>query len=252
MKPLVTVILTHHINENQPYLDLCTKSLCDQQDIDFEVMLVSSAPEAPHAPDGIQIYHRPDLDNATKKAHWATENAMPDSKYFLFLSDDVMLSKYCIRGLVDAVKEYGFICNPLSNNEMGSRFITDLTLTNSDNMELGLRPNMDLTEIAGFEQAVLDYPHTKPFSIPVGWLSFFCTLIPKEAWKTIGQLDERLDTRHNDEDFCRRAIEKRIYPIINLGVFALHFGGKTLPFTCSMDDRNRATEIFKEKWKLSL
>lgn len=257
MTPLVSVVVAHHLPENQPYLDLCLSSLAANQDVATEIHLVSDALRCPAIPEGaaVTLHHRPELDNATKKVHWVMDKLHPESKYLLLVGDDVMLSRGTIKGLVEGAEAFKAatgrdapICNPLSNNELGGRFVTEMRLKNHSGQELLLKNNMSRQELYGFEEAVLEHEARPPFLIPVDWVSFFCTLIARDLWTALGGLDPALEVSHNDVDFCRRAQGAGAAIILNLGVFALHFGGKTLPKVTAPSDYRASEEHFIQKW----
>lgn len=250
MTPLVSVCVTHHLPENQPYLDLCLSSLAANEGVSFEIHCVSDALRCPTIPEGasVTLHHRPELDNATKKVHWVMDKLHPGSKYLLLVGDDVMLSRGTIKGLVEGIGAHKLVCNPLSNNELDGRFVTEMTLTHDRGHEIVLRNNMTRQELYGFESAVLNYPAQKPFLIPVEWVSFFCTMMPRDLWAELGGLDEKLEVSHNDVDFCKRAARAGAGVMLNLGVFALHFGGKTLPAVTAPEDYRASEEYFMRKW----
>lgn len=245
--PLVSIIVTHHLNENDPYLRATVESLLKTQNVPFELIIVSDAPKEPRwIPNDSRILlclQRKELDNASKKVHWAIEKAYSkESKYFFLVSDDVMVSKWCLPQLVSSAGDQHCIMNPRSNNELNGRFFMRMTLG-----DLECRNQMNLEDLKGNYELVTDRLPTEEILIPVDFVSFFCTLIPRKTWELVGKLDERLDYRHNDQDYCYRARKHGILSLINLGAFALHFGSKTLNKVATPEDLNQCTEIFREK-----
>lgn len=261
--PLVTVIVPHHLDINRPYVDLCIKSIAATEGVDFELIILCDSDTVPYVNGElfdrpVRIVYDKKLDNAHKKVTMGVEIAHPGSKYFMIISDDVMITKNTIAQLVEACGEYGAIANPASNGENKIRFETKFTLETpyySNDYGYGAAktlylPNtLDYEDIKGFEHAVIDYPVGPNFIIPQAWVSFYCTMIPRTLWQTLGGLDPALDLRCNDEDFCRRASKAGGGSVLHLGAFCLHFGTKTLKHEQDYLKRSDlALEHFKKKW----
>lgn len=239
MTPVVSVIIPHHLNENQAYLDLCLKAVNKSEGVSFEVIVVADTVEPPKVPTGVRMYHRPDLTTASAKVNWATTQAHPESKYFLIMSDDVVISKYALSELVYANGGLNIILNPMSNSEIGSRFYADLG---------PFKPDMSMEDIQGMEDVLISWQRERTFLIHQSYVCFYCTLIPRNVWKVVGPLDERLDARHNDQDYCMRAAQKNIPSMIDLGAFAFHFGSKTIYKAYTSEQMNECSRVFQEKW----
>jgi hypothetical protein len=247
VNPMVTVIVTHHLDENQKYLDLCLENLLKSERFEYgygfiniETIVLSDAPTCPNVPDGVTLVHNRDLNTATKKGHFGIAMASPDTKYFLFLSDDVVLHRWTIMHLVQDVGDNAWICNPMSNSDNGSRFISPT------------HPGPDL-ELEDFVECVPsicsdDAEHGETLLIRQDWVSFFCTLMPRAVWERVGPLDERLEVRGNDVDYCLRAAALGIPTFINFRAFAFHFGSKTLKKTVSPEQYAEADQAFRTKW----
>lgn len=244
--PHVSVLIPHHYNDNQAYLDRCLQSVLASEGASIDVTVIADTENPPVVPVGVQLIWDRSLDTATKKGNYASKLAQGPN--LLWLSDDVMVSKHMIAALSDSVAKTNSIMNPYSNNDMGSYYHAWPTLRPPGAMPLPLRHNMSLQDIAGYEQCVVDYPHSESILLTVPWIPFYCTMLPKQVFEWVGDLDEKLDSRHNDEDFCLRARNKGVRTMVNLGVFALHFGGKTLDRSVSMAERDQATQHFIEKW----
>lgn len=243
----VSVILTHHLNENEKYLKAAVESL-KAQTVQPIVHVVSSAVDRPPVagPDWeCHVHHDTSLDNATKKVHYAVDNLIPPDHDIMLMSDDVVISPETIRNLIDGASTFGCIQNPLSNNEYGSRWTSPFVLKNSYDFD---DISLTIAQISmGFFEPKKEYPKP-PILFPVPWISFYCTYIPREVWNKVGRLDEILDCRGNDVDYCRRAILLGIPTFINTGGFALHFGSKTLPKVTKPEEYTKADEHFRNKW----
>ena len=122
MNPTVTVLVTHHLDCNRPYLDLCLQALDRTEGIEIEVIVLADSESCPTVPDGMTLVHNPDLNTATKKVHFGVAMSHPESKYFLLLSDDVVIGKRTIQTLVQTTGDQHGIMNPMSNSDNGGQF----------------------------------------------------------------------------------------------------------------------------------
>lgn len=246
--PHVSILIPHHYNDNQGYLDRCLQSVLASVGVSFDVTVIADTEVAPVIPVGVALIWDKNLNTATKKGNYASKLAQGPN--LLWLSDDVMVSKHMIAALSDSVYKTNSIVNPYSNNDVGSYYWAEPALRPNQGAPLLLKHNMQLQELAGYEQCVIDYPRSESILITVPWIPFYCTMVSKAVFEYVGDLDEKLDSRHNDEDFCIRARNKGVRTMVNLGVFALHFGGKTLDRSVTMQEREDCTRYFVEKWGL--
>lgn len=246
---MISVVIPHHLNENQGYLDLCLKgvmaSICREK---FEVWVVADCPVTRvrffgEKPDPVQVYVDIDLNTAQKKLHYAIDNLIDkDSTHVLYLSDDVLIAKDCMQSLYD-VSQMNVITNPQSNNDLGSVFFTPMKVR-----DLNIKVKMNLEDVKGYEDDIMNQVGPE-FILPRPWVPFFCTMIPLKIWRELGGLDHSLKCRHDDEDFCLRAQQKGYPSMINMRAFALHFGDKTLPKVWKEQDYMDSTNAFKAKWE---
>jgi GT2 family glycosyltransferase len=253
--PQITVILNHHLPEVRPYLDASLKAVLQSVDCEFEVILLPSydiqASNKPLLMDlepRLRIIHNPELLTASAKIKFGVENAHPESKAYLFLSDDVIVSRHLLATQFNALGAGNLILNPLSNGDLGNRFLASISLKSNDgSSRITLHPNMSMEELEQYTVDIWTHTGFGPLMTIENWVPFYCTMVSKVAWYMVGPLDERLDLRHNDEDWCFRARNMRIYSAINLNAFALHFGSKTINKISTEEDRNQCTEIFVKK-----
>jgi len=247
--PVVTVLLTHHLDENRKYVDLALKSVLASEGIEFEVILLCDTDTVPEVPPSVLVVHDNRLDTATKKVHHGIKLAHPASKYFLLLSDDVIVSKDMIANMVKwQDPEMGFIMNPLSNSDIGGRILINLQASREDGKTVQLKPDMDYSDMEGFTHCVQNFGVSIPMLVRQPWVSFFCTMIPRKVWEIAGPLDEALEYRHNDEDLCLRAERLGIPTLINFSAFAFHFGTKTLYKAAKPGEMDEASRHFARKW----
>lgn len=236
---MISIILCHHLNENQNYLNATLRSLRAQTNQDFECFVMASSPEKPEitCSENIKLVHDVTLNNATKKAHYAIDNlCSKESLGFLFLSDDVVLCPNYVQGVMDASKN-GAIVGGLSNNENFHHFYAGLPMDN----------NCEYNE--QYILWTLRQPMGRLVLINVPWISFYATFIPRQTWERVGRLEEVLDVRGNDMDYCYRANKLDIGTFIHTGIFALHFGSKTLPKTTTSEQLQDADRFLVEKYQ---
>ena len=233
--PLVTVLVTHHLDENAKYLELCLESVKRQKGVDLEVIVLADTEHEPVVPEGFTLVHNRDLNTATKKVHFGIAMSDPRSKYFLLLSDDVIMGEVVLATLTHTLGEGLAVMNPMSNSDNGGQFITSLPWP----------CNVELEAVAPH---TIDQVKTFPLVVSRPYICFYCTLIPRKVWEMVGPLDERLENRWNDVDYCKRAGQKGILSYIHFGCFALHFGSKTLDKVAPKELRDEASRVFMEKW----
>jgi hypothetical protein len=250
-KPLVTVIIPHQLSINEPYLNLCMKAVQRSTYENIEVIVIDGSPTKPTIPAGFGVLRSEDLNTATKKFHTGISIASPKSEYFLFLSDDVVISEYMIEDMVSAFSGREFIMNPMSNSDCTSMYEADIILKNVAGTKR-LHPDMKMEDLKGWEKEVIEFPRRPKCLIPFQTLSFYCTMIPRSVWNKVGELDPALESRHNDQDYCLRAHQLNIPSVVNMGCFAFHFGSRTLMHVADQQTRQKCTEHFVKKWNMKI
>lgn len=247
-KPLITVISTHHLNENDSYLQWSLKSILASVGVDIEILCYSSAKECPEVPDGVFLRHdRVSNVSCSAKFNHGVKTASPRSKFICMIADDVMVSKYALAEMADAIGDRAMILGPASNCDSTTRYHAKFTVVNKSGNRLTIPQKCTLDEIAGFEQAVIDTQFGERILIDPGWISFYCVMMPKVVVSSVGGLDERMDVRWNDLEFCERARKLGIPAMIDLGAFALHFGDRTLPKCVTPEQYAAADKAFHER-----
>jgi hypothetical protein len=211
--------------------------------VGLDVICISDAKEVPETPDGVMMLHDPMLSNVTRKWHAGVNLAHPNSKYVMLISDDVMVSQYTIAELAGTIGDRELILNPASNCDATTRFETSFDLDGWT-----IPHKCTLEQLEGRERRVIEYPKSKRILIDPGWVSMYCTMIPKKVIERVGGLDESLDVRYNDYDYCFRARQKGVRSMIHLGVFALHFGDMTLPKCTTLEQYQAADQAFVAKY----
>jgi hypothetical protein len=260
MIPQVTVIVPHHLNENDEYLSWCLKSVVASVGVDLEVICISDAPnEVCHLnPGTVKMIWDRSLTNLTKKWNYGLKLSNPATQYVMLISDDVMVSKYTIAEMVSTAGDNRMILSPASNCDSTTRYHTEYVLERNINTPLGtpgeiqIPQKCTLDDIRGYEDSVTKVSLERRILIDPGWVSFYCTLFPRKVLETVGEFDERMDCRYNDVDYCQRARSLGIPSLIHLGCFALHFGDRTLPKSTTIEEYKAADQAYAEKYHLAL
>lgn len=253
--PRVSVILTHQLAINAPYLRLCLQSLLNSKNVPFEVLLMSGAETKPEWVPDLPHFHSiwdPHLNTATLKIQKAMNWISSTSTHILLLSDDVIVSESCISRLYHAFQGRECIIGPMSNSDCSSRYEAHIELGPGP---IHLTPDMTMSDFeARHFQELMSFQMSDQITrLLIGcypWISFFCTMMPKSVWEKVGGLDPQLEYRFNDQDFCTRAGHMGIPTLINFAAFAFHFGSKTLKHLKTETLDREATHHFVQKWNL--
>lgn len=251
MNPLVTVIVPHHLDENHEYLQLCLDSIIASKGVDFELICVAdtlSYPRYRHTPStgkwNLTIVHRPDLNTGSAKFNWAVKNSDQNSQYVWVISDDVMIAGNAMKKMVEGLGDKLAICNPMSNSDNWGHFLaTNLPIP----VKVDIKDFWDtnLLNLIAYKNCP-----PNPILIPAqNFVSFYCTMIPRHLINLVGDLDERMEYRHNDQDYCYRAMKLGAQCMINLAAFALHFGDKTIPKCTTREQLEECSKVFLDKYK---
>ena len=246
----VTLLFAHHRNEITPLFNLCLQSL-ERQDVNKEVIVMDSRPVKTPMPSWVKHV---EIDHSTI-APVAYNNgfkmAASDSTHFLICNDDLVFGKDSIAELLDAIKGYHLIMNAFSNCDIGYYYFTNVHLKNKLGQEVKMNNQMDLKDVIGFEEELMNYPIQKRIIIPTPYVCFYATIMPRAIWETLGGLEERYVSGPDDRDFCLSAQKIGVKSVTNLAPTTWHFSGKTMAVKDpEVVKKNRAAnnEIFKSKW----
>lgn len=244
----ITCIVTHHLNQNDPYLLAALEGINWQLPGNYKMTtyVVSSAEKAPDikTTDSVKLIHDPKLNNATKKFEFIYNLTKDVTDQFLMHSDDVVMAGDCVKQMVFGAEIYSkpMIQNVMCNGDIPFNYITVMPLGDSF-----IPTTTDLDWYRGKEEYLKQPVGGYPMLINFTFVTFFCTMVSSKVFEIIGMLDERLDLKNNDLDFCKRAQENGINTVINFGSRCLHFGSKTLNIVKTKEDDEKADKIFREK-----
>lgn len=235
----ISVIIPFHLNENQPYLDRCLKSLEKQEGIDFEVLVVSSAKEKPSVPDWVKFIDVPEKPHFAAKINQGMKDADPDSTHFIFGNDDTIYGKNALKNFPIEHLYADVIINPLSNCDNGAKYMLPKLQLPIQATHQEMEPY--LNDLMNFDTSMFDV------IIPTDYVCFYATLVKRTIVDKIGMLDETFKTGWEDHDYCLKARKEGILSVYNLSSFVFHYGGKSAKGITDEDKRGNE-QHFKGKW----
>lgn len=243
MTPLVSVIIPHHLNQNQRYLDACLESL-EHQKSGLEILVTSSAPQKPSVPDFVRLHWPIDSKHYAEKINKSIKLTDPRSKYVLLGSDDLIFSHNSVHKLAQMCADYAVILNPVSNCDNQYLYEGSFSIDGFD-VPRFLRME-DMPEKAW--RLIKELPMTGPqIMFPQRYVCFYCSMIPRKVLDMVGPLDENFRTGFEDTDYCYRAKLKGIQCAITPFSYVHHWGGVTSSLTVTDYDKSHNPTYFKAK-----
>lgn len=246
----VSILLTHHLSQNNDYLLAALRSISWQKtQCEINTILISSADNIPEIKMQCKIIADKKLDTYTKKHKHFLSVVDQTTDYVLILSDDVMMSEYCIEIMTLAAKDIKtpLLMNPLCNGDVPAKYITPVYLLDAGKPVL-VPTVCDLSFVLNKEHMVKYWPRRDMLIMPADHLATYCTLVSMQILKEI-EPDDRLHAKYWDTDFCFRAGKKGYPSFLNFGAFALHFGSKTLNNYKTKEMEKEMDLIFADKVK---
>lgn len=250
MQHKLAILVCHHLDVNRSYLGLCLDSLNRSTYENADVFVIADSetePVAARAVEKVRLTWDRSLNTSVKKVNHFLDHLPAEYTHTLLLGDDTIVSSHAIGALMGmattAEDEVPLIVNPMSNSDCRSTYFCDLKLGGETMVP-------DMTEIsADTIQAVHDFKGLADLLINVERLSFYATLMSRSVWRHVGRLDENLEYRFNDWDFCMRAQQLNIPRFIYFGAFVFHFGSRTLNLDPEIEAKKAAcAEHFTKKW----
>lgn len=249
--PFVQIIIcTYHESSNR-YLDLCIKSLnnLSYPRDRLDVILVTRKSYMPQY-EGVRTIAPPEESFYPERAvNFAVEHINPNSEYIFLMNDDAFFTKHSLTKLVDSVYGQKVIANGLSpcdNYFQYQAFIgfkhqgQDLILNQKFYRYEDFEPYID-----SLLEADSIYPQ---MFVNQQFLCIYATIMPIQAWKDIGPIDENYELGQSDLDWSLRAARAGYAQVSSMSALFFHFGGASN--APNLDDSRRKKNImyFKEKW----
>ncbi len=225
------IIPTYGLDE---YTKICLQSIHDTVKVPWGAIIIRNDPKDNPS---LELSKYMVIDNEVPKSFAASVNQglkEVKSKYVCIMNNDVVLTPHAMENMVKELEAYptGNACaNPFSNCDLGFRHNEKMWVGGKE-----LHPDMVIGDVT--IEGLYDYGRNRNSvaiePICVDWLAFYCTLIPRKLFDTVGILDEELSLTYNDKEWCERATKKmgtdapRVSVLMHvMNAFVFHYGAKT-------------------------
>lgn len=247
----LNILLATYGKTNQAYLDKCLRSIEAQTYTDYKVILVSSGDywSTSSFPSGkLHRIHSGERWHFPKAIHEAYKSIDDDCELICILNDDVILNSRCLETMahvVNGLQSCPLIVNPSSNCDQHRAFLKDIKI---NGVELN-KQQFRINEIGTFQtENIVQGPYNaEPMLIFRDWTAFYCTMMKRSTWETVGGIDPNYKTGQDDLDFCLRASKLGIRSAIVNHAFAFHFSGVAADQHLTDQDRSFNVKYFNEK-----
>lgn len=225
-------IIVPHYADRLDYLELAVKSAVESVGPSRDILIISSSKKNPEQSSvlkgfsNVRVIHQTERLSFSQANNIGLKNADSRTTHFLLLNDDTILAHKALEGMVKTVYAKGNNCilNPYSNCDKGWLHNDTMTVAEKD-----LHPNMKIEEFQHDELCEIfklgmngsEEPIVAPFC------AFYCTLIPKQIFESVGFLNSLFKNGGEDLDYCERARRYGYECYWTREAFCFHFGGKT-------------------------
>lgn len=247
MKPSISLIIGTYSENNQPYLDLCLKSLSKQSDVDLEIVVVSSGDYVSKIPPLPNVKHHHSYERLHYPAAITKGYELCEKRDLVVLSnDDVILHVDCLKHMAFEIDKHDkdkLILNPFSNGENKKAY--DFPWIPYPNYQYRL------VEISSADVESIMYKNpiqVDGLIVEKKFLPFYFTMMKTASYDDIGGIDPTFKTGQDDLDFSLRAIGKGYVLAYCINAFCFHFSGVAADKHLSQDDREFNVKYFHEKW----
>jgi GT2 family glycosyltransferase/glycosyltransferase involved in cell wall biosynthesis/tetratricopeptide (TPR) repeat protein len=233
---------------NLALLQLCIQSIRANTAYPHQIIVVNSGT------DGTKEWldQQPDIISVhpAQRLHFSAANntgiCQGSNPYVCLLNDDTIVSKNWLSNLMQEARKSGVgAVNPFSNCDKG--WLHDENFVVADR---SLVPGMSLDSVRGIVPALYEAKHEKVVT-QREWVAFFCTVIPRELFHSVGPLDEQFKSGCEDLDWCKRAAAKGYRFVTTFDSFVFHFGGSTRKRADALDREKNQREDRENQAKLA-
>jgi GT2 family glycosyltransferase len=239
-----------------PYLKLCVESVrnLNYPKEDLDIILVchkrDSEKYSKEFPEITVIAPGMDDFNNEVGLNIGAEHASPDSKYFFFLNDDVILSKHSLINLVQGVGDNKIIASPIAPCDQGRQFNLVFGVNHEGKFVPFQKPFYRLEEVEHLVKDIMDTgPIYPPGFIFTDFHCLFAGFMSRQVWEKVGKFDESYrKAGPSDLDYSLRAQQMGIRCAFVLDSFVFHFGGAGSESGLSPKDRAYNARAFNLKW----
>ncbi len=237
--PKVSIVITAYLPASKAYLDLCVQSIWN---LDYPKELLETiivAPESYHPMyEGALTISPPEPTYGCPRG-LNFGIAQASNEILLVLNDDVILTKDCLKPLLNymSIEKLGILM-PIGN-DMQMRYWMPLAVSGPYRLE-------NLGESAK-ELMNAPWKMQTPMLMLHDTLCIYAYMIRKSVHDEIGGFDESLISS-DDIDFCFRLRHKGYLNAIALDSLVWHAGGASADTTFTPEMRVRGKELFDQKW----
>ncbi len=241
----------------QKYLDDCLKSIERQTDKNHKVYVISSGDYNP------QTQLSTSMDVSSK--HFHQRMHFPEavnegvkltrSENILICNDDIIMQKDCLKTLVEEIEKHpDRIINPTSTCDNGRFFDLPLGFKMRGFLHLFDANHYTHDQISPhYVHEIINSMHILNPMVPgemiVKYAAFYCTMMKRSTWNTVGGIDTKLKTGQDDLDFCLRAKAHGISSFITHKALAFHYSGASADIYLTKEDRQWNIDYFNKKWE---
>lgn len=250
--PFISVVITTWLEKNKTYLDAALASIknLNYPKDRMQVILVTPKWYRPEF-EGV-ITMNPYEDNRHyyngEGLNYGIKHADPRAEYYFILNDDVILTKNCLKNMVEA-SQGKLVANAISPNENGLDYFFHFGFWKGGILNMAPERFTRFENIKGTTEDLMNAESLYNQGLIFRkYLFLYATLIPRSVWDEVGILDEGFRTGPDDIDYSIRCMQKGIRLISVMNAVIWHFGGVTSSETIDKTLRESNAKYFKEKW----
>lgn len=249
--PKVSIVITTYLPESKMYLDACMDSVANLNypKDKLDVVLVGRPGYMPEYESVKTVSPNKEKFYNGEGANFGILSTDPESKYVLYLNDDVVLTADCLIAMVSAVGDNQIIAGPISNCDNYWKYIFQFPIQHEGNTHFINDRFYRFDDWKPYLKSMMNTKSVYPPGIIVtDFLCFYAVLLPRTVINKIGLLDEKFRTGPDDLDYSKRCRASGINVGIVTSALIWHFGGVSSEKTVSPQLREENAAYFKEKW----
>lgn len=238
---MISVIITHHLNENQNLLDWCIESI-QKQDIEKEIIVLADTINEPSVPSGVILHYATDgsLDMPCKMINAGFRRASKQATHFFYTNDDIIVGKDCIAGL-KASSGNDKIVTAVCNSD-------DINILSQEEWPKDPVETNKLVRLSHIRDKIHAYKPGSQTVLATNRLYMASFMLPRAVYERIGDFDEYFQVGWEDEDYCLRAAMAGVQLGIDTSCYTFHVGSATVKKNRNQDRDKRNHEYFYKKW----
>lgn len=246
----VTIVCATYLKESDKYLRVAIESVKNLDYDNYELILVSSGEHVPQdIPKWIKHIHHRDRHHYPEAINSGIKEADPESKYYLLINDDVIMTRNSLTNLVNKAMDNDIILNPISNCDNFFKYNLIMGFSEKNHFMQMNQRFYRFNDLDGKFEKLMNSESIYPWGIiSQEFICFYATLIPKKVWDRVGGLDPQFKTGQDDVDFSLRCKEKNIACAVALDSLIWHYGGATADLALTPEIRRTNIEYFAKKW----